>query len=313
MRVLITGGAGFIGSSLALRLSAAHQVTVLDNLSTGIVRPELEASATIVVGDIRDAGLVQTVVDSQDAIFHFAAVVGVPNAIAHQWDCLTSSTVGTANLLNAARRRALPVLIASSSAVYGKIPASRVSEEDDIHLGNTHRLAWTYSSAKMAEELLGLAAHQELGVRVKVARLFNVIGPHQSGAYGMVVPRLVDQALGGRPLTVYGDGTHTRTFVDIEDALDALLLIWESGSWGCPYNVGGTEEVRIVDLADRIRTLCGSASSIDFRPFTEIYGQDFEETVRRVPDISRIREIGYRPQRGLAATLCRIIEWRRAL
>jgi UDP-glucose 4-epimerase len=160
--------------------------------------------------------------------------------------------------------------------------------------------------------VLALAAYRERGVPVKVARLFNVIGPHQNSAYGLVVPRLVDQAVSGQPLTVYGDGTHTRTFIDIEDAVDAILLLWAQGAVGESYNVGGTEEVRIVDLAERVRSLSGSASPIRFLPFSQVYGPDYEERERRAPDTSRIRALGFAPRHDLDASLRRILAWRRS-
>ncbi len=311
MRVLITGGAGFIGSNLARRLAPEHEVTALDTAAGAPAETPDGAPVRVVRADVRDAAAVDAAVASSDAVFHLAAVVGVPNAMAHQWDSITTTAVGTVNVLLAARRHGAQVLIASSSAVYGKIGVARVRETDDIHLGNTDRPAWTYSAAKLVEELLALAAHRESDVPVKVVRLFNVIGPGQTGAYGMVVPRLVDQALAGQPLTVYGDGTQTRTFVDVEDALDGLLAVWREGEWGRPYNVGGTAEVRIVDLAERVRELCRSASPIRFVPFADVYGPAFEETPRRAPDISRLRTLGYSPKRPLDETLGLIVQWRR--
>lgn len=312
MRLLVTGGAGFIGSSLAMRLASDHSVTVLDNAPESIDTLRSNGIRTL-SGDVRDASCVSDVARQQDAIFHFAAVVGVPHAMNRQWDSLTTTTVGTTNVLLAARHYAIPVFIASSSAVYGKIREVRVKEEDDIVLGNTDKPSWTYSTAKLTEELLALAAYTDLGVSVKIGRFFNVIGPGQSDVHGMVVPRLVDRALRGEPLPVYGDGTQTRTFVDVEDALDGLLLVWNQGDWGRAYNIGGIDEIRIVDLALRVKALTASSSPIEFQPFASVFGRNFEETMRRAPDIERLRQLGYQPRRTLDDTLSRVIAWRSKL
>ncbi|MDA8345941.1 MAG: NAD-dependent epimerase/dehydratase family protein [Thermaerobacter sp.] len=302
MRVLVTGGAGFVGSHLVVRLQAmGHFVSVLDDFSTG--RRELPSGARLIEGDVRDSSIVRQALQGQDAVFHLAAVVGVPHAMARQWDSLTTNIVGTLRILEAIEGEGTPLLLCSSSAIYGKTLRVPVQEEDDVQLGNTHVASWTYSYAKLAEELFARAAHAERGTRVKIVRLFNAIGPGQSGRYGMVVPRLVARALAGQPLLVYGDGEQTRTFVDVRDAVAGMLLVWEWGRWGDVYNVGGVEEVRIADLARRIIALTASRSTIQLVPYDQAFGARFEETPRRVPRIDKVRSLGYEPRITLDETI----------
>jgi len=309
MHALITGGAGFIGSHLASRLSIeGHNVTVLDNLSTGNPERISQLGIHFIEGDVRDPVTVRTALRTVDAIFHLAAVVGVPHAMNRRWDSLTTNILGTHNLLNAARHGGIPIFIASSSAIYGKLlQASPVSEEDDVFLGNTHTASWTYSYAKLAEEQLALAAVQEWSAPVKIGRLFNVIGPGQSGAYGMVVPRFVTRALKGDPLPVYGTGTQTRTFADVEDVIQVLMTVWNSGQWGAVYNIGGQEEIAIYDLAQRIIQLTHSSSEIQLIPYVEALGLGFEEPLRRKPSIAKIEALGYVPRYTLDETIMRVI------
>lgn len=308
MHVLVTGGAGFIGSHLVRRLCAAgHTVTVLDDLSTGDLGRIAGVNVRFIQGDVRDRAAIRAALQGVDAVFHLAAVVGVPHAMRRQWDSLTTNLLGTLNLLEETRESRTPMLIASSSAIYGKISRVPVDEEDDVLLGNTHKRAWTYSYAKLTEELLARAAVGEWNAPIRIVRFFNVIGPGQSGSYGMVVPRFCRRALRNEPLVIYGDGSQTRTFVDVEDALDATLLVWERGEWGAVYNVGGQEEITILELARRIIALTGSRSAIEFIPYEEAFGPDFEETPRRKPSIARAMALGYRPRRTLDETLRAVI------
>lgn len=309
MRALITGGAGFIGSHLARRLvDQGHQVTALDNLSTG--SPERLASLPVklIEGDIRDQDLVDRLADEADAIFHLAAVVGVPHAMAHRWDSLTTNMLGTYHLLTASRRRGgIPLFIASSSAIYGKLLKIPVLEEDDVHLGNTHVASWTYSYAKLAEEQLALAAWHEWSAPVKIGRYFNVIGPGQTGAYGMVVPRFVERALRSQPLPVYGDGTQTRTFADVEDVVDATMVIWERGQWGSVYNIGGNHEISILKLAMTVKRVAHSESEIQLIPYEQAMGPGFEEPVRRKPSTAKVEALGFVPRFSLQDTITRVV------
>lgn len=310
VRALVTGGAGFIGAHLAESLlRAGHAVTVLDDFSAG--HRSLPVGVRVIEGDVRDGETVRSAVQGQDAVFHLAAVVGVPHAMHRQWDSLTTNILGTTEILRAIDSADIPLLLCSSSAIYGKTPRAPVREEDDVLLGNTHVASWTYSYAKLAEELLARSAAAERGTRVKIVRLFNVIGPRQTGRYGMVVPRFIARALRGVALPVYGDGRQTRTFVDVRDAIAGLMLVWERGQWGEAYNVGGETEVSVQDLAQRVIALTNSSSRVEFQPYRTVFGDGFEETQRRLPAIDRARALGYRPRIPLDATILAIAEWLR--
>lgn len=309
MHVVITGGAGFIGSNIAARLvEEGHTVTVLDDLSTGQRGRLASIEVEVIDGDVRSFATVEKSVNNADAIFHLAAVVGVPYAMKHRWDSVTTNILGTYNLLTVARRRDIPVFIASSSAIYGKLSQSTpVVETDDVMIGNTHIASWTYSYAKLAEEQLALAAVQEWSASVKIGRFFNVIGPGQSGAYGMVVPRFVTRALRGERLPVYGDGTQTRTFADIEDVVSAVMTVWERGEWGAVYNIGGQEEVSINDLAHRIIHKTQSRSTIQHVAYDKVFGTGFEEPTRRRPSTAKLQALGYTPRYTLNDTIIRVV------
>lgn len=309
MKALVTGGAGFIGSHLAARLvREGHHITVLDNLSTGSATRLQELPIDLVEGDVRNPQLVDELVSQADAVFHLAAVVGVPHAMRHQWDSLTTNILGTYNLLSASRRSGgIPMFVASSSAIYGKLYKAPVTEGDDVYLGNTHVASWTYSYAKLAEEQLTLAASREWSAPVKIGRYFNVIGPGQTGAYGMVVPRFVERALRGEPLPVYGDGNQTRTFADVADVVDATMALWERGEWGSVYNIGGQQEITIGDLARKIVRLTQSTSALQFIPFEDALGPGFEEPPRRKPSTAKIEALGYTPRFTLDDTIMRVV------
>lgn len=314
MHYLITGGAGFIGSHLAAKLAKTnHTVTVLDNLSTGKPEHLSAIKVTLVNGDVLDKDVVFRLAKNCDCIIHLAAVVGVRLAMEKGADSLMVSVTGTGNVLEAALAFDKPVFIASSSAIYGKAIKVPVSENDDYLIGASTKASWLYSVGKLAEEHISLAYWREKGVMVKIGRFFNVIGPNQTGSYGMVVPRFVSAALKNEPLHVYGDGSHTRTFAYIDDALDGLLTVLRHGQYGSVYNIGGTGEVTIGHLAETVIALTGSSSTIKYIPFEKAFGPDFEETARRAPDISRLKELGFCPRFTLEEALKRIIEHHRSL
>lgn len=312
MHYLVTGGAGFIGTHLTQRLlREGHRVTILDNLSTGRADRFAGTTAQLIVGSVTDRELVFSLSSACDYIIHLACVVGVRLAMQKGYETLRFSYLGTENVLDAATEYKKGVFVASSSAIYGKITKLPVAEEDDSQIGACTKASWLYSVAKLVEEHLAMAYIREKGADVKIGRFFNVIGPYQTGSYGMVVPRLITKALQGEPLPVYQDGSQTRTFGYIEDVLDGVRLVLEKGASGDIYNIGGCEEISILSLAEKIIALTGSRSPIHFIPFTETFGPFFEETVRRVPDISKLRKLGYLPRYALDDALKEIIAYHR--
>lgn len=312
LHYLVTGGAGFIGSHLVERLlSQGHQVSVLDNLSSAIPRWLEAGGARLVTGCVTDRQLVSSVASRCERIIHLAAVVGVRKAMAEGIETLRVSYLGTECVLEAATQLGCPVFIASSSAVYGKISREAVSEDDDGVVGTAGKPSWLYSVGKLVEEHLAMAYFRERGADVRIGRFFNVIGPYQRGDYGMVVPVFVTRALQNEPLVVYGTGRQTRTFVHIEDALDGLQLVIERGDAGGIYNIGGTEEISILDLARRVLQLTGSSSPVQLVPFHVAFDRHFEETPRRKPDISRLCGLGYSPRRDLDRAISDIIRHHR--
>jgi len=302
---LVTGGAGFIGSHLCdALLDRGDTVTVLDDLSTGTLtnlgaaaRPGLQ----MVQGSVTDAALVDRLVAQCDGVFHLAAAVGVRLMVEHPARTITTNVDGTARVLEAATRAGRPVLIASSSEVYGKSEEIPFREDGDLVLGATTRSRWGYACSKALDEFLALAWAREAGTAVVIARFFNTVGPRQTGAYGMVVPRLVSQALAGEPLTVHGDGQQTRCFTWVHDVVRASLALLDApGTHGAVFNVGSTEETSILTLADRILAITGSRSAIRLVPHSEAYSSGFEDMPRRVPCVDRLRAaVGFAPQTQL--------------
>lgn len=303
-RYLVTGGSGFIGSHLVESLVAdGAQVTVLDNLSTGS-RANLDAvrdRVGFVQGSVLDDLLVDELVADVDVVVHLAAAVGVKLVIDQPLRSFVTNVRGTETVLEAAHRYRRKVLIASTSEIYGKNEHAPFSEEADRVLGPTTVWRWGYSTSKGVDELLAYAYHAERGLPTIVARLFNTTGPRQTGAYGMVLPRLVGQALAGEPLTVYGDGGQSRCFCHVADVVTALRgLLDEPLAEGRIFNVGSTEEVTIRELAGRVIRISGSSSTIRLVPYGEAYEEGFEDMRRRVPDTTRIREtIGWTPRVAL--------------
>lgn len=292
MNVFITGGAGFIGTAVANDLVAqGHNVTVFD-----IAPPTRPIKGVhYVQGDVRGANTLAKHAVGHDYIFHLAAVVGVRRAMEQRINSLTTNFVGTLNALEVASREGIPILISSSSAIYGKTPHIPTDVTCDIVLGNTNIASWTYSIAKLSEEALALAYCAERDVDVKIARLFNCYGPNQSSEYGMVIPSFVSRALQGKPLHVYGDGRQTRTFLYIKDCVRALNIILSSGRSGEVYNIGGEAEICIGDLAQMVLQMTESDSEIILLPYREAFGKNFEEPQRRVPAINSIGALGYTP------------------
>ena len=305
-RYLITGGAGFIGSHLAERLLAQGQsVYVLDDESTGSAA-NLDALRTnpdfhFTHGSIMDDDMLSRLVGTCHFVAHLAAAVGVQYVLQDPLKSIMTNVVGSGRVLHYCSKYEKPLFLASSSEVYGLQTKAPLREGDFCVLGATSVSRWSYACSKALDEFMALAYHHQKAFPVVIARLFNTVGPRQSPAYGMVLPRLVDQALTGRPLTVYGDGTQTRTFTHVRDVVEAVLrLMAAQATWGEVYNVGGTEEISILALADRIKRVTGSSSSITLIPYAQAFDSNFQDMPRRVPDVSKLAAaIGFRPEIGL--------------
>ena len=306
MRFLITGGAGFIGSHLSdLLVEHGHAVHVLDDLSTGAMEnirhlkhgPRFEYT----IASVEDHGVVAELVDEVDVVVHLAAAVGVTLIVESPVRAIETNVHGTEVVLAHANKKKKPVLIASTSEVYGKSRALPFREDGDMQMGATDMGRWAYACSKAIDEFLAMAYWRERGLPTTVVRLFNTVGPRQTGSYGMVVPRLVSQALAEEPLTVYGDGHQSRCFCHVADVVQALYgLMTEESAYGNVYNVGATSEISIIDLARRIIELTGSGSEISMIPYDEAYGEGFEDMYRRVPDIAKVQAlIGWSPIRVL--------------
>lgn len=314
-RILITGGAGFIGSHLAESLLAdGATVSIIDNLSTGNLENVRAFSKhprfRFVAADIRDEAVLDRMVSEADSIFHLAAAVGVQLIVQNPVQAIETNIMGTESVVKAARRHGCKLLITTTSEIYGKGIRTPFAEEDDIVLGATYKSRWAYAATKMVDEFLALAYHQQYGLPVILVRLFNTIGPRQTGQYGMVVPRFVAQALAHEEMTVYGDGRQSRCFCDVRDVIVALKgLFGAEGAIGKVFNVGSQEEITIRGLAERIRLLLASESSIVSVPYAEAYGPGFEDMERRVPDTTRVqRLIGWQARTRLDETVHRVAE-----
>ena len=305
-RFLITGGAGFIGSHLAEALLAqGEQVTIIDNLSTGqfsnVEHLVGNPSFGFAIDSIDNETVLDRLASECDVIVHMAAAVGVKLVVESPVLTITTNIVGTEVVLHAARRYRAKTLIASSSEVYGKGSRVPFHEDDDVLLGPTCRHRWAYAATKMVDEFLGLAYYREYGLPVVSFRLFNTVGPRQTGRYGMVMPRFVGAALAGEALTVYGDGSQTRCFCHVSDVVRAIMaLAREPAAVGQVFNIGANEEISILGLAQRVIELTESGSEITFIPYEKAYAKGFEDMARRVPDNSRIQTvIGWRPEHSL--------------
>jgi UDP-glucose 4-epimerase len=304
MRVLITGGAGFIGSHLADALIAqGDHVVALDNFSTGSTSniKHITKHLEIIDGDIRNSELIYETTKDVDLVLHMAAALGVNTILESPLESISTNITGSEVVLNAAARYKKRILIASTSEIYGKNPNQPLKETDDRVVGSPQKIRWSYSDAKAIEEAMAVALHQENDLQVTTARLFNTVGPRQSGRYGMVVPRFVKAALSNEPINIYGDGTQSRVFCHVQDAIEALLqLVASDKTVNEVYNVGGTGEITIKQLAETIIKQTNSKSTIEYIPYEKAYAPGFEDMQRRVPDISKIKqELTWSPQRDL--------------
>lgn len=318
MRALITGGAGFIGSHLAESLLLqGHKVTVLDDLSTG--RPENIAhlrdnpAFDCTIDTVTNARVVQQLVDKSDLVFHLAAAVGVKLVCEAPIYTIANNVNGTETVLEAASRDRKPVLVASTSEVYGKSAALPYREDADLVLGPPAKTRWGYATSKLIDEFMAMAYWKERGVPTVIVRLFNTVGPRQSERYGMVIPNFVKHALLDEPIVVHGDGLQTRSFTWVGDVVWALQrLIDEKHAYGEVFNVGNGTETSILALADRVKELTGSRSPIEFKPYAQVFDSSFEDMPRRVPDTRKIRAaIGFEPKIQLDGILRYVVDyWR---
>lgn len=314
MNALITGGAGFVGSHLAeALLQAGHKVMVIDNLSTGsmdnIRHLKTHDHFEYVIEDVENERLIAELIDAADVVFHMAAAVGVKLIVEEPVRTIETNIHGTEVVLKHAAKKGKLVVVFSTSEVYGKSTDLPFREDSDLVMGSTVKHRWAYACSKAIDEFLALAYWKERDLPVIVVRLFNTVGPRQTGRYGMVIPTLVRQALEGMPLTVYGDGKQSRSFTDVSDVVGALMrLAAEKSAIGQVFNIGNTEEVSIEDLAKKIREKTGSSSEIVYIPYDKAYEAGFEDMPRRVPDLTKIRAlIGYEPQVTLDGILNRVI------
>jgi nucleoside-diphosphate-sugar epimerase len=315
-KALLTGGAGFVGSHLSeLLLASGYEVWALDDLSTGsianVAHLRERQDYHLVVDSVLSPTVVNELVFKCDVVFHLAAAVGVRLIVEEPVRTLVTNVQGTETVLDHCNRFGKRVLIASTSEVYGDHREERPLEESARRIyGPTTARRWAYADSKAMDEFLALAYHQERGLDVVIARLFNTVGPRQSGQYGMVVPRFVASALAGRPLEVHGDGSQTRCFCHVLDTITGLKGLMEAdGTSGEIYNVGSTDRISILDLAEKVIARTGSGSSIDFVPYDRVYGLGIEDMLHRIPSIDKIgNEIGWRPTRDLDAILSDVIE-----
>ena len=313
---LITGGAGFIGSHLSEKLlSAGYEVTIIDDLSTGqfrnIVPLQKQADFHYAIEDIRNIHVMDRLVSECDVIYHLAAAVGVQKIISEPINTIEINIGGTEVVLKTARRYRKKVLIASTSEIYGKGARFPFHEDDDRVMGPTTRSRWSYAASKAIDEFLALAYHKEVGLPVVIFRLFNTVGPRQTGQYGMVLPRFVKAALADEPIPVYGDGEQSRCFCNVRDVVGAIHGLSESSSAvGNVFNIGSTEEVSILQLAERVRTRAKSSSDIQFVPYDQAYEAGFEDFRRRVPSLAKIQAaIEWEPTTSLDETIDQIIAY----
>jgi UDP-glucose 4-epimerase len=316
MRYLITGGAGFIGSHLAEKLlQQGHGVSVIDDLSTGSIRNieplKGKAGFRYAIDTVHNRPLLAELVDDCDAIFHLAAAVGVKLIVESPVRTIETNVKGTEVVLECASKKKKKVLLTSTSEVYGKAGKVPFAEEDDLVLGPTVKGRWSYACSKAIDEFLALAYWKEKRLPVVIARLFNIVGPRQTGRYGMVVPTFIHQAILGHPITVYGDGTQSRSFTHVSDAVGALIqLAQHPDAVGEVFNVGSVEEVTIDGLARLVKHMTRTNSEIRYIPYDEAYEEGFEDMPRRVPDLGKIeRLLGYRPTRSLREIVQDVIDY----
>jgi UDP-glucose 4-epimerase len=320
MRILITGGAGFIGSHLAeAYLEKGEEVYIIDDLSTGSLDNinHLKENASyqkrlfVHIDTILNRDIMMELVGTCDVVHHLAAAVGVRYILDNPMDSIKTNIQGSETVLELCNKFKKRVLIASTSEVYGKHTHAPLIETDNIIYGPSSKFRWSYAASKLMDEFMSLAYYRTTGLPVSVVRLFNTVGPRQTGTYGMVIPRLVSQALKNKPLTVYGDGTQTRTFTYVKDVVWALIKLMENDdAFGEVFNVGGTQEVSILELANKIVTLTHSASEIQLIPYDDVFGKDFEDMQRRVPSVEKLNNlVGFDPKTSLDAILTKVINY----
>jgi UDP-glucose 4-epimerase len=317
-RYLITGGAGFIGSSLSDALVArGDEVTVLDDLSTGtranVAHLEDSGLLRFVEGSTLDEELVGKLVESSDVVLHLASAVGVQLVVQRPLDTLLRNIRGNDIVMGAAARHERKLLFTSTSEIYGKNSSSSLDEDADSILGSPFKARWSYATAKAFGEALAHSFHRERDLDFNVVRLFNTVGPRQTGRYGMVLPRFVRQAMAGEDLTVYGNGTQTRCFTHVNDAVSAILLLLDAEAAGRVFNVGTSTEVAVVELARRVIEKCNSSSKVSLIPYSEAYEAGFEELGRRVPDTTALRELtGWEPLSTVDDAISDVIDYEQA-
>jgi UDP-glucose 4-epimerase len=320
MKILVTGGAGFIGSHLAeAHLEKGDEVYVIDDLSTGSIEnirgfldnPEYAGRFFFTEDTILNHEKILELIGICDQVYHLAAAVGVRYVLENPFDSIRTNVQGAEKVLELCNKFKKKVLITSSSEVYGKHVHAPLFETDNIVYGPPSKFRWSYAASKLMDEFMALAYFRTSGLPVVTTRLFNTVGPRQTGAYGMVIPRFVGQALRGEPLTVYGDGKQSRTFTYVKDVVGALMgLMASSDANGELFNVGGTDEISISGLAEKVIAMTGSSSKIVYIPYEEAFGKDFEDMQRRVPAIEKIKEcIGYEPRTGLDDIIRSVIEY----
>ena len=317
MRYLVTGGAGFIGSHLVEKLVLrGDQVIIVDNKSTGSISnlKSVRDKIEFVEGDILDKSLITRLVSKSDYVVHLAAALGVFNIVNKPLQSLKTNIQGTENILELTDKFNKPVLIASTSEVYGKNDKVPLSEEDDRIIGHPLKSRWSYSEAKAVDESLAYFYYLENNLPVRIVRFFNTVGPRQVGQYGMVVPRFVTAAIRNEPIQVYGSGDQIRCFCHVSDAIRALLLVIDSDeALGQVFNVGNNHQISIMSLAKKVIEIIGSKSEISKLPYSEAYPEGFEDMQRRVPDISKIKNVlGWSPEIGLVQIIRDIADFHRS-
>jgi UDP-glucose 4-epimerase len=319
MHALITGGAGFIGSHLAeVLLERGDEVYVIDDLSTGSIKnlDHLRSNKRlhVTIDKVENAGVLAELVDRSDVVYHLAAAVGVRLVVESPVRTIETNLKTTEAVLEQAAKKKKSVFFASTSEVYGKREVQPCREDDDLIIGPTDKGRWSYACSKAIDEFLALAYAREKGLPVIVARFFNTVGPRQTGRYGMVVPSFVRQALANQPITVFGDGDQARCFGFVGDVVGAVVkLVDTPAAYGQVFNIGNDQEVSITELAERIIRLAGSSSTIQRIPYSEAYGDGFEDMRRRVPDLTKIGDvIGYRPRVALDEIIQRVIGYHKS-
>ena len=316
MKILLTGGAGFIGSHLATELlGRGQEVLVLDDLSTGRLENlrhiQSNSGLHLKEGSILDIEVLEPLVQECDEVYHLAAAVGVRLVMEKPVETIMTNVRGAENILEVCRKHSKKIFIASTSEIYGKNKNGPLSEDDDRILGSTKKHRWAYANTKTLDEFMAFAYHQAYGLPIVIARLFNTVGPRQTGRYGMVIPNFVRSALDNKLINVYGTGDQTRCFAHVSDVIQGLVGLMEHPeAVGDVFNVGNSEETSIADVARRVKAMTGSSSEIRYIPYEEAYGEGFEDMERRVPNLAKIKDlIGYEPQSKLDDILTSVIEY----